>query len=178
MIINRLCSKSVFSLMVHVFNGFVLGFYKLTHVRLFVRLSSVTSFSRDSLISFFLIFGTMMQNSNPQNVKENFWPKIQEICRKNRFFGIFSRFYFSAFLIFCTKMRISNSQKWLSPIFEKHFFPAENTGNIPELAIFADFHWTFSLNFVVFHTKTLLITMPTIKHGSIVIKLIFVAGTL
>ena len=92
------------------------------------------------------------------------------------------------------------------PIFEKHFFPAENagnipekpvfwhfieilplvfsdflhkdaywdcskhsrvenTGNIPEIAVFADFHRTFSLYFIVFHTKSLSITMSTIKHG-------------
>ena len=41
---------------------------------------------------------------------------------------------------------------------------------MPEIAVFADFHWTFFLYFVVFPTKTLLITMPTIKHCSIVIK--------
>ena len=61
--------------------------------------------------------------------------------------------------------------RWSSPIFEKNFFPAENTGNMPEIAVFADFVWTFSLYFVVFSLKkTLLITMPTIKHGSIVNK--------
>ena len=38
---------------------------------------------------------------------------------------------------------------WLSPIFEKDSFPAENAGNMPEIANFVDFHWTFSLSFVI-----------------------------
>ena len=60
---------------------------------------------------------------------------------------------------------------WLIPIFEKESFPAENALNMPEIAVSADFHWTFSLHFVVFfHTKELLITMPAIKHDSIVNK--------
>ena len=42
---------------------------------------------------------------------------------------------------------------WPSPIFEKNFFPAENAGNMPEIAVFADFHWTFSLYFFVFSHK-------------------------
>ena len=49
---------------------------------------------------------------------------------------------------------------WPSPIFEKIFFPAENTGNMPEIAVFGDFHGTFSLYFAVsFHSKTLLISL-------------------
>ena len=39
-----------------------------------------------------------------------FRPKSPEICRKNRFFGIFSRFHHKFFLIFCTKMRICNAE--------------------------------------------------------------------
>ena len=79
----------------------------------------------------------MMQNGNAQNVTEpdfwkkiHFWPKMPEICRKNRFFGIFSKFRHWFFLIFCTKMHISVFPKtWLSPICEKNSFPAENAGN-------------------------------------------------
>ena len=41
-------------------------------------------------------------------------------------------------------------KKWMRPIFEKKFFPAENAGNMSEIAVFADFHWTLSLYFVVF----------------------------
>ena len=40
-----------------------------------------------------------------------------------------------------------------SPIFEKHIFPAENTGNMPEIAVFAHFHWTFSVYFLFFSHK-------------------------
>ena len=44
---------------------------------------------------------------------------------------------------------------WPSPIFEKNFFPAENAGIMPEIAIFADFVRTFSLYFVVFSRKNI-----------------------
>ena len=33
---------------------------------------------------------------------------------------------------------------WPSPIFKKNSFPSENAGNMPEIAVFADFQWTFS----------------------------------
>ena len=59
---------------------------------------------------------------------------------------------------------------WPSRIFEKIVFSAENAGNMPEIAVFADFYRTFSLISLFFHTKILFITMPTIKHGSIVNK--------
>ena len=44
---------------------------------------------------------------------------------------------------------------WPSPIFDKKFFPAENTGNMPEIAVFADFVRTFPLYFVVFSLKNI-----------------------
>ena len=44
---------------------------------------------------------------------------------------------------------------WPSPIFKENFFPAENAGNMPEIAVFADFHWTFSLYFVIFSCKNI-----------------------
>ena len=44
---------------------------------------------------------------------------------------------------------------WPSPIYYKNFFPAENARNIPEIAVFADFVRTFSLNFVVFSLKNI-----------------------
>ena len=68
---------------------------------------------------------------------------------------------------------------WLSPIFEKNFFPAENAWN----RCFYRFSSDFFLISLFFHAKTL-ITMPTIKHGSFVNKTDFcsqnflkVAGT-
>ena len=73
------------------------------------------------------------------------------------------------FLIFCTKMCISNAHNMAESDFWEKFFPAENAGNMPEIAVFADFHWTFFPYIsLFFHLKTLLITMPTIKHGSFV----------
>ena len=42
-----------------------------------------------------------------------------------------------------------------SPIFEKIFFPTENSGSVPEIAVFEDFHWTFSLYLVVFSHKNI-----------------------
>ena len=45
------------------------------------------------------------------------------------------------------------SKMWSSPIFKKHIFPAENAGNMPEIAVIADFHRNFSLYFVIFFTQ-------------------------
>ena len=51
-------------------------------------------------------------------------------------------------------MHISNAQNMAkSDIFQENFFPAENAGNIPEVAVFADFDQTFSLYFIVFFTQ-------------------------
>ena len=48
------------------------------------------------------------------------------------------------------------AKTWPSPIFEKNFFPAENAGNMPEIAVCADFHRAFSLQFVVFSHKNII----------------------
>ena len=45
----------------------------------------------------------------------------------------------------CCKMAIS--KMWLSPIFEKHIFPAENAGNMPEKPVFWHFLEISSLVF-------------------------------
>ena len=45
---------------------------------------------------------------------------------------------------------------WLSLFFCEFFFPAENAENIPEIAVFADFHRTFSLYFAVFSHKNII----------------------
>ena len=88
--------------------------------------------------------------------KKFFRAKMPEICRKNRFFGIFSRFHHQFFLIFSIKMRIIALLKtWSRPIFEKKSFPAENPGNMPEIVVFTDFVRTFSLYFVVFSLKNI-----------------------
>ena len=84
-------------------------------------------------------------------------------CRKyaeKPFFGIFSRFHQLFFLIFAQRRVLAMLKIWPSPIFEKHFFPAENAGNMLKIAVSADFLWTFSTYFVVlFHTKTFVISL-------------------
>ena len=45
---------------------------------------------------------------------------------------------------------------WLRPIYKKIVFPTENAGNMPKIAVFADFRWTFSLYFVVFSHKNII----------------------
>ena len=74
-------------------------------------------------------------------------------------------FIVSFFWCFAQRCVLAMLKTWPSPIFEKNFFPAENTGNMPEIAVFADFHQTFSLNFVVFSHKNIID-----NNGSIVIK--------
>ena len=44
---------------------------------------------------------------------------------------------------------------WQGPIFEKNFFLAKNAGNMLEIAVSADFLWTFSTYFVVFSHKNI-----------------------
>ena len=62
------------------------------------------------------------------------------------------------FLIFYSKMQIRNVQNMAESNLRENFFPAENTGNMLEIAVSADFLWTFSTYFVVlFHTKVLMI---------------------
>ena len=110
-------------------------------------------------------------------------PKIwrSPIFKKNSFpvknagktgFLTFSRnFIINFFWFFAQICVLAMSKTWPRAIFQKNSFPAENAGNMPEIAVFADFHRTFSYNIsLFFHRKTLLTTMPTIKHGSIVNK--------
>ena len=142
----------------------------------------VPSFVRYQLFSrsaqqFFLIFGTKMQNDNAQNVTEpdflkkiHFRPKMPEI-----FLQILS------LVIFCTKMRIirmpkKHGQVWF---WENFFSGQKSAGNmlkiLPFLQVFIRFLPNISL---FFHTKLLLITMPTNKQMiQLSIKLNFKART-
>ena len=67
-------------------------------------------------------------------------PKMPEIYRKNRLFGIFSRFHHLLFLIFCTKMHIRNVQNTTESDFWENFF---FWLKIPEIAVCTDFRLTF-----------------------------------
>ena len=104
---------------------------------------------------------------------------MPEICRKNRSFGIFSRFHNLFFWFFAQRCILGMFKTWLSPIFGENFFPAENAGNCH----FTDFHRTFSLYFVVFSHKNINNNAHHM-HGSFVNKTDFcsrnflkVAGT-
>ena len=74
---------------------------------------------------------------------------MPEICRENRFLGIFLRFHHQFFLTFCSKMCIRNSQNMAESY---HLFPA---GNMPEIAAFAVL--TFFLYFLFYFYLTLII---------------------
>ena len=59
--------------------------------------------------------------------------------REKRFYLAFSRdFIITFFLIFCTELRISNTQNVTELNFQEIFFPAENV-KMPEIAVFANF---------------------------------------
>ena len=93
-------------------------------------------------------------------------------------FLAFSRdFIILFFQIFCSKMRIRNVQNMTESDFCKKNFPAENAGNMSEIAVLTDFHRTFSLYFVVFSHKNIININAHHMHSSFVKKLIFVAGT-
>ena len=118
-----------------------------------------------------------MRNCNTLNVTEPDFRKTFFSCRKCRKYAgkpdllAFSRDLIFIFIrLFALRCVLDMFKMWPSRIFEKNFFPAENAGNMPEIAVFVDFHRTFSYLSLFFHAKTLLITMPTIKHGSIVNK--------
>ena len=60
-------------------------------------------------------------------------------------FLAFSRDFIICFSSFFLQRRVLAILKiWLSSIFEKIFFLAENAGNMPEIAVSANFLWTFS----------------------------------
>ena len=110
-----------------------------------------------------------MQNGNVQNVTEpDFRKKFisGRICRKNLAFWHFlevSSLVFSWF--FCTKMRISNAQNMTESDFLEKFFSGRKCRKPPFFQIFDGLSPNISLFFQI---KTLLITIPTIRHDSIV----------
>ena len=81
--------------------------------------------------------------------------KCRKYAGKTGFLAFSRDFIISFFWFFAQRCVLIMPKMWPSPIFEKKFFPAENVGNMPEIADFADFHLTFSLHFVVFFTKNI-----------------------
>ena len=83
---------------------------------------------------------------------------MPEICLKNQFFGIFSRFHHQFFLFFCTK-------NVAEPDFWKIFFPADNAGNKPEKPVFWHFLEILPLAFSDFLHKDAY--QDCSKHGRV-----------
>ena len=85
------------------------------------------------------------ENAGNMPEKSVFWPFLEIISLV--FFQFFAQRCILAMLIL-----------WPSPIFDKNLFPAKNAENMLEIAVPADFIWTFSTYFVFhFHTKALMI---------------------
>ena len=96
--------------------------------------------------------------------------KCRKHAEKTSFLAFPRDFIISFFWFFVQRCVIIMPKIWPSPIFENKFFPAENTGNMPEIAVLHIFIGLFSYISLFFHTKTLLITILTIKYDSIVNK--------
>ena len=146
------------------------------------------AFSRDFIISFFWFFAQrcvliIKHCSSVNKIDLCNWNFLKvagtaDFCRNNDISWVsqavlyifswnFAHWFHHLFFL-----QIRNAQTWQSLIFKKHFFPAKNAGNMPEIVVFC---WILSdsslyIYLFFFHTKTLFITMPTIKHGSIVNK--------
>ena len=118
-----------------------------------------------------------MQNGNAQNVTEpdfrkKFFSgrKCRKYAGKTGFLAFSRDFIISFFWFFAQRCVLGMLKTWPSSIFEKNFFRPkmlEICRKSPFLQIFLRLFPYISL---FFHTKTLLIAMPTIKHGSIVNK--------
>ena len=93
--------------------------------------------------------------------ESDFWEKffaaeksgnMPEIAVFTDFFQILSLVFSDYFAQRCV---LATPKTWPSLIFVKYFFLAENAGNMPEIAVFADFLWILSLYFVVFSNKNI-----------------------
>ena len=82
--------------------------------------------------------------------------KCRKYAGKTGFLAYSRDFVISFFWFFAQRCVLAMLKTWSCPIFEKNFFPAENAGNMPEIAVFADFPQTFSLYFVVFSHKNII----------------------
>ena len=104
-------------------------------------------------------FCTLTQNDNVENVTEpDFCKKkfLVENAGKTGYLAFSRDFIISFFRFFAQRCVLAMPKMWPSWIFEKKFFPPENAGNIPEIAVFADFVRVFSSYFVVFSHKNII----------------------
>ena len=90
------------------------------------------------------------------------WPKY---AGKTGFLAFSRDFIISFIWFFAQRCVLTMLKTWPSPSFEKNFFPAENSGNRRICRFCSGFFFIFRC---FFHTKTLLIAIPTIQHVSIV----------
>ena len=134
----------------------------------------VRSFVRSSVRSLpaFLEIGSLVFGGARFSKKIYFRPEMLEINRKNRFFGIFSRFHHQFFSDFLHKDAYQQCPKHgrFQFLIKKFFFRPKMPDicrKSPFLQIFIGFLPYISLFFQI---KTSLITMPTIKNDSIVNK--------
>ena len=81
--------------------------------------------------------------------------KCRKYAGKTGFLTLSRDFIIIFFQFFAERCVLAMLITWPSPILEKNFFPAENPGNMPEIAVFADFIRTFSLYFAVFSLKNI-----------------------
>ena len=85
--------------------------------------------------------------------KHFFRPKMPEICRKSRVWHFLeiSSFAISDFLHrWLQRCVLAMPKTWIESDFWEKFF---SRTKMPEIAVFADFHWIFALKYVVFSHK-------------------------
>ena len=92
--------------------------------------------------------------------KTDFWSRnflkiagTADFCRKNSISWISRAVLYIFSWNFAHWCKIAIPTMWRSPIFEKHIFPAENAGNIPEKPVFWHFLEISSLVFSDFLHK-------------------------
>ena len=78
---------------------------------------------------------------------------FRKYAGKTGFLAFSQAFFISFIRFFAQRYILAMPKTWLSLIFEKNFFPAENPENMLEIAVFANFHCTFSIFLVFFHIK-------------------------
>ena len=120
------------------------------------------AFFRDFIISFFWFFAQRcvlaMPKTWPSSIfQENFFPTENAgnrlFCRVWSYFFLIFRCFFHTKTFFITMPTIKHDLRNVSIL--KNYTSLEiNAGNMLEIAVFTDFHWTFSLHFVVLSHKS------------------------
>ena len=80
-------------------------------------------------------------------MKKIFFP---EICRKTSFLAFSRDFGISCFWFFAQRCVLTMLKTWHESDLWEKFFAVENSGNMPEIAVFADFVSNFIISFFWF----------------------------